>query len=136
MVEFKDHIDEATFNQILEMDDDENEREFSKGIVIEFFTQAEATFEALEKAIQKEDLDNLSSLGHFLKGSSATLGLTKVQSACAAIQHLGAGLNESGTKPITDRRVSLTTIQKKFDVLKADYQQVKSVLDKFFGLKV
>lgn len=30
--------------QILEMDDDEEEREFSKSIVYDFFTQAEGTF--------------------------------------------------------------------------------------------
>lgn len=32
------------FSQILEMDDDEEEREFSKSIVYDFFTQAEGTF--------------------------------------------------------------------------------------------
>ena len=39
-----DSIDQATFEQILEMDDDEDEREFSKSIVYDFFTQAESTF--------------------------------------------------------------------------------------------
>jgi hypothetical protein len=44
----KDSIDEATFEQILEMDDDEDEREFSKSIVYDFFTQAESTFEKMD----------------------------------------------------------------------------------------
>lgn len=35
------------------------------------------------------DCKKLSSLGHFLKGSSATLGVTKVQNACESIQHYG-----------------------------------------------
>ena len=39
-----DSIDAPTFEQILEMDDDEEEREFSKSIVYDFFTQAETTF--------------------------------------------------------------------------------------------
>lgn len=39
-----DAIDAATFEQILEMDEDEDEREFSKSIVYDFFTQAESTF--------------------------------------------------------------------------------------------
>lgn len=37
-----------TFDQILEMDDDEEEREFSKSIVDGFFEQAEATFKKME----------------------------------------------------------------------------------------
>ena len=41
-----DSIDAATFEQILEMDDDE-EREFSKSIVFDFFTQAESTFDKM-----------------------------------------------------------------------------------------
>jgi osomolarity two-component system phosphorelay intermediate protein YPD1 len=39
-----DSIDGPTFEQILEMDDDEDEREFSKSLVYDFFTQAETTF--------------------------------------------------------------------------------------------
>ena len=35
-------------NQILEMDDDEEEREFSKSIVYDFFTQAEGTFQKMD----------------------------------------------------------------------------------------
>jgi len=46
-----DNIDPATFNQILEMDDDEDDREFSKEIVYGFFEQAEATFEKMDDAL-------------------------------------------------------------------------------------
>ena len=42
--DFGDTIDATTFEQILEMDEDEDEREFSKSIVYDFFTQAESTF--------------------------------------------------------------------------------------------
>jgi hypothetical protein len=34
--------------QILEMDDDEEEREFSKSIVYDFFSQAEQTFQKMD----------------------------------------------------------------------------------------
>lgn len=40
----EDTIDPSTFEQILEMDEDEAEREFSQSIVYDFFTQAEGTF--------------------------------------------------------------------------------------------
>ena len=34
--------------KILEMDDDEDEREFSRSIVYDFFTQAEGTFQKMD----------------------------------------------------------------------------------------
>lgn len=44
----KDQIDPATFEQILEMDEDEEEREFSKSIVYDFFQQADSTFKKMD----------------------------------------------------------------------------------------
>lgn len=46
-----DSIDQSTFEQILEMDDDEDEREFSKSIVYGFFEQAVATFEKMDGSL-------------------------------------------------------------------------------------
>jgi osomolarity two-component system phosphorelay intermediate protein YPD1 len=48
--EMTDVIDTATFDQILEMDD-EDDMDFSKGIVYGFFDQAETTFEKMDKAL-------------------------------------------------------------------------------------
>ena len=48
---YQDIIDPATFEQILEMDDDEDDRDFSQGIVYGFFEQAEGTFEKMESAL-------------------------------------------------------------------------------------
>ena len=44
-------IDQATFSQILEMDEDEDEREFSKSIVYDFFDQARSTFDKMDQAL-------------------------------------------------------------------------------------
>jgi hypothetical protein len=41
-------IDPATFEQILEMDEDDGERDFSKSIVFDFFGQADSTFKNME----------------------------------------------------------------------------------------
>jgi len=46
-----DAIDPLTFEQILEMDDDEEEREFSKSIVYGFFDQAEVTFKDMDSCV-------------------------------------------------------------------------------------
>jgi len=46
----KELIDASTFEQILEMDDDDD-RDFSKGIVYGFFDQAKTTFTKMEAAL-------------------------------------------------------------------------------------
>lgn len=48
--EGQDMIDLSAFEQILEMDDDDD-RDFSKGIVFGFFEQAVTTFDKMEKAL-------------------------------------------------------------------------------------
>lgn len=128
----KKFIDPATFCQILEMDDD-GDNNFSKTIVFEFFSQAETTFTQMEDKIEKRDLLQLSSLGHFLKGSSATLGLIKLKEACEKIQNLGAGLDASGAGKITDSARSLDEIEKTLEVMKQDYDQVSEFLKSFYG---
>ncbi|KAA8648800.1 hypothetical protein EYZ11_011385 [Aspergillus tanneri] len=128
----KDSIDKVTFDQILEMDDEDEEREFSRGIVYGFFDQAETTFLKMEKALRDKNLGELSSLGHFLKGSSATLGLIKVKDACEKIQHYGAGLDETGTNEEPDESVSLKNIEKTLTQAKEDYKEVETFLRRFF----
>lgn len=51
MPDFGDNVDAATFSQILEMDEDEVEREFSKPLVFNFFEQVEETFEKMDNAL-------------------------------------------------------------------------------------
>ncbi|KZZ87262.1 Signal transduction histidine kinase, phosphotransfer (Hpt) domain protein [Ascosphaera apis ARSEF 7405] len=131
---FDDKIDQNTFEQILEMDDD-SEREFSKGIVYGFFEQAESTFTKMESALDAKDLKELSDLGHFLKGSSATLGLTKVKEACEKIQHFGAKKDETGQNTESNDSVSLQKIKTTLTQAKEDYNDVVTLLKQFYGEK-
>jgi osomolarity two-component system phosphorelay intermediate protein YPD1 len=75
---------------------------------------------------KKEDeyLKTLSELGHFLKGSSATLGLTKVKDSCEKIQHYGL-------KDITEDEAckKLKTI---IAQAKEEFEEVKVVLKEFY----
>ncbi|KAJ1842666.1 Phosphorelay intermediate protein [Coemansia sp. RSA 2703] len=48
-----------------------------------------------------KDLTKLSTLGHFLKGSSATIGVKKVQECCKRIQYLGKLMNADGVGQLT-----------------------------------
>lgn len=47
---FDDSIDQTTFEQILEMDDDDS-RDFSRSIVFGYFEQAESTFAKMDQAM-------------------------------------------------------------------------------------
>ncbi|KAF1962913.1 histidine-phosphotransfer domain, HPT domain-containing protein [Byssothecium circinans] len=127
----KGKIDEMTFEQILEMDDDDNDREFSQGIVYDFFTQAESTFENMEEALVEEDLKKLSELGHFLKGSSATLGLTKVKDSCEKIQHYGEKKDETGNTEIKAKE-ALDLLRTTITQAKKEFDEVETVLRKFY----
>ena len=46
-----DAIDTVTFGQILEMDESEDDRDFSSSIVFGFFEQAEETFTKMDEAL-------------------------------------------------------------------------------------
>ncbi|KAL7267018.1 Phosphorelay intermediate protein [Rhizina undulata] len=129
---FRDIIDSPTFEQILEMDDDEEERDFSRAIVFGFFEQAETTFGQMESMIESKDLAQLSSLGHFLKGSSATLGLSKVKDSCEKIQHFGAKKDETGTIDVPDEETCLKRINETLKSMKSEYKEVELVLKKFY----
>lgn len=128
-----DAVDEATFNQILEMDDTD-EREFSSSIVTGFFEQAEDTFKSMEEALKKEDLEELSSLGHFLKGSSATLGLVRVRDGCEKIQRFGKKENEDGS-PEKNEELCLSRIKQALKVVREDYREAETALKRFYEIE-
>lgn len=89
-------IDWVIFSELLLMDEDEEG--FSKGLITTFVEQLLGIYTEMETIIEDsklkgsptdEELVKLSSLGHYLKGSAALLGLRKVQSQCERIQNYG-----------------------------------------------
>jgi len=131
MVLPSDIIDTTTFEQILEMDDDDD-RDFSRSIVFDFFTQAEGTFNKMDSCLAKKDLAQLSALGHFLKGSSATLGLTKVKDSCEKIQHFGANKDETGTNDEPDDDVCLDRLKSTIKQAKQEFAEVEKLLKDYY----
>ncbi|KAG0241347.1 signal transduction histidine kinase [Mortierella sp. GBAus27b] len=101
-----DIIDHKTFNQLLQMDDEED-REFSRNLVVDYFEQAEQTFEKLSEAMSRMDFADLTRLGHFLKGSSAAMGLVKVRGSCERLQHFGERKDAEGVATITDKEAEV-----------------------------
>ena len=76
-------------------------------------------------------METLSSQGHFLKGSSATLGLTKVKDSCEKMQHLGAGKDETGEKDV-DEATAIARIKQIFETLQTDFEDAEKRLRKFY----
>lgn len=128
---FGDAIDMITFEQILEMDDPGSD-EFSSSIVFGFFTQAQETFENMDTALKDKDLKTLSELGHFLKGSSATLGLVKVRDGCEKIQRYGKNENLDGSSE-PDSELCLDRIKDALVTVKTDYKDVERRLQTYYG---
>jgi osomolarity two-component system phosphorelay intermediate protein YPD1 len=97
-------IDLETFSQILDLDEDDDEREFSRQMAWAYFSQVGDTFKEMDKYLEEEDVAKLSALGHFLKGSSAALGVSKLQESCEKIQHYGLLRDE-------ERDINLTKLE-------------------------
>ncbi|KAJ2359255.1 Phosphorelay intermediate protein [Coemansia erecta] len=125
-------LDLEAFNQLLSMDDDTDEDyEFSREIVHNYLDQAKSTFADMESALEDKDLSKLSSLGHFLKGSSATIGVKKVQECCKHIQFLGKLHNMDGQGSV-DEDEALKLISKELPIGKAEYKKAKEFLGFFY----
>jgi osomolarity two-component system phosphorelay intermediate protein YPD1 len=82
----------------------------------------------------KKDLADLSSLGHFLKGSSATLGLTKIKEACEKIQNYGGKRSATGEE-VVDKEDDyfVDKIKGMLPQLKIDYADAQRRLKDFYG---
>lgn len=80
-----------------------------------------------------EDLPTLSSLGHFLKGSSATLGLTKVKDSCEKIQHYGQKKDEDGTADEPDEAKCLARVKVTLAAVKEEYAECEKALKRFYA---
>ncbi|KAK3901194.1 signal transduction histidine kinase [Staphylotrichum tortipilum] len=132
MAEFGDHVEDAIFSQILEMDESEEEREFSAPLILGFFEQATETFDKMQVALNDGNLESLSSLGHFLKGSSATLGFNKIRDSCQLIQQYGHKLDVDGSA-VPDEQLCLKYIADALEAAKVETEELQKLMRKFFG---
>ncbi|GAA5946122.1 hypothetical protein JCM3775_004152 [Rhodotorula graminis] len=125
-------VDMDVFGQLLEIDDDE-EHEFSKTLAFDYITQADATFQEIEEALASKDLDALSRKGHFLKGSSAALGLQRVQHSCEAMQHFGKKRDAHGEGPEVSDDEALARCRALLVRLKKEQEEARTWLEEFFA---
>ncbi|KAK4047446.1 Phosphorelay intermediate protein [Microbotryomycetes sp. JL221] len=125
-------VDMEVFEQLLEIDDDES-HEFSKTLAFDYISQAESTFKEIEEALEAKDLDTLSRKGHFLKGSSAALGLQRVQRTCEQMQHVGQRKDESGeSSTLLSEDEALSRCRGLLERVKREQDEAKDWLEAFF----
>jgi len=82
---------------------------------------------------EEENLSELSKQGHFLKGSSATLGFNKIRDSCQVIQQYGNQLKLDNT-PEPDRAVCLRRITQALATVKEDFADLEQTMNKFFNI--
>lgn len=129
VVQKKPVIDMDIFSQILELDDDDS-REFSRSMVSDYYSQVDATLVKMDQALSGKKLKELSDLGHFLKGSSAALGVERVQASCERIQHAGKLRDEESGTALTEPQ-ALDLITNMLENVKRDYPEARDELDRF-----
>ncbi|KAG0141158.1 hypothetical protein CROQUDRAFT_664211 [Cronartium quercuum f. sp. fusiforme G11] len=124
-------VDMETFGQLLEMDDDE-EHTFSKSLTWDYFDQAVTTFKEMDAAVLAGDLITLSRKGHFLKGSSAALGLNKVKASCEKMQHYGNRKKANGEGALTEDE-AMERCKDLLEQLKDEQKLSKAWLERFYA---
>jgi HPt (histidine-containing phosphotransfer) domain-containing protein len=100
------------------------------------YTDRAAFLPPLRRSVQndgKPDFDVLSNKGHFLKGSSSTLGFTKIEESCKIIQQYGKHQDIDGN-PQLDDKVCLEKITTAIKALKADSAQLEVKMKAFYNV--
>lgn len=128
-------VEWTIFSELVAMDEDEEG--FSKSLFQTFVDQFKDTFIELDENVKAKDLDKLSSLGHYLKGSAAALGLTTIAEQCERIQNYGHKNNFDGFEA-DDLEESdgdafwLKLIEDAMDQANEHFLQSKKALNEYF----
>ncbi|KAI8868746.1 histidine-phosphotransfer domain, HPT domain-containing protein [Ramicandelaber brevisporus] len=127
-----DLLNLGAFKQLLEMDDPEDEIPFSREITGSFFEQARSTLVSMDGALSRRDVIELGRLGHYLKGSSAVIGLRKVTTDCERIQILGNG-NGNNEHATSDRDKLLENMGEAIVSLRANIVEAEPFIQSVFN---
>ncbi|CAO3587000.1 unnamed protein product [Absidia cylindrospora] len=88
----------------------------------------------MDNALDKKNLPELSRLGHFLKGSSAAIGLSKVKATCEKIQNIGNCKDETGSSDLGEKD-ALVQISPLLPQVKAEYSEAEEYLKNFYEVQ-
>lgn len=129
-------IDWAVFSELIAMDEDEEG--FSKSLFQTFVSQFEETCHDIESNMKDKNLDNLSGLGHYLKGSAAALGIEKISHECERIQNYGKKVNFDNFKlkddalKESDDQFWIELIEDALQKARTNFDKVKKELNDYF----
>jgi osomolarity two-component system phosphorelay intermediate protein YPD1 len=76
----------------------------------------------------------LAQLGHFLKGSSATLGLINVRDCCEKIQNFGGKKDATGARDMLDGDKCLTAIDEALKSMREEYVKAEGYFKRRYPL--
>ena len=76
-------------------------------------------------------MSELSTLGHFFKGSSAAFGLERVQASCEKIQYYGLKRDEVAGMDLKPEE-ALDRIKNRLVQLREEYAEAKQTLEDWF----
>lgn len=80
---------------------------------------------------REKNLPELSTLGHFLKGSSAAVGVIKVRDSCENMQHYGKSRDKDGVTELSEEE-ALKRVVETLESVKIDYKEAEAALRGFF----
>lgn len=118
MSENTELVDHETFAQLLDMDDDDT-HDFTNSLLTDYFEQMYIKVEELDALVKANKLDEVSQLGHFLKGSSASIGAERARNICDDIQHYSLNVPDNE---------AISYLQKKVDALRISIPVTKVAL--------
>lgn len=129
-------VEWSVFSELVAMDEDEEG--FSKGLFQTFVDQFQDTLTEIDENVQSKNLDKLSSLGHYLKGSAAALGLKTISSQCERIQNYGHKVNFDNFEFETEEKEDsedfwLELIEDAVKKAKDGFKKSKAALEDYFG---
>jgi osomolarity two-component system phosphorelay intermediate protein YPD1 len=78
------------------------------------------------------DLLELSTLGHFLKGSSAAVGVIRVRDSCEYMQHYGKKADKDGITELS-QEVAVEKLTTTLKEVKVQYKEAEAALKKFYA---
>ena len=82
---------------------------------------------------KEKNLLKLSTQGHFLKGSSATLGFTKIKDECEKIQNYGKNKDETGNIDEPDDEKCLRLCDVAIKEAKKSFVVVEAVMKRYYA---
>ncbi|ODV85743.1 hypothetical protein CANARDRAFT_7115 [[Candida] arabinofermentans NRRL YB-2248] len=137
-------INWTIFQELLMMDEDEEG--FALSLVQTFVEQAIGIFKDIDTLLHapieektQDNLKKLSSMGHYLKGSAAALGLQKVQFECERLQNYGNMISFDDFEPATKAQTVeewYACIEEVFSNVLESYSQSKQLLADFFNAEL